>query len=125
MGSLLEAGEVPSWKEAGSHEVREGLLGKTRASTLRLRVRAWESLVRWLQWRRGRPWPSSQADVIDYVTERMREQPAAYVPRSVLTSLRWFECRSGLPAGRRFAMSETLKFVLDKAEMDATKQLGE
>ena len=30
--ALLEIGEVPSWKEAGTDEVRRGLLGKTRAT---------------------------------------------------------------------------------------------
>ena len=41
--ALLDEGKVPSWEEAGTDEVRKGLLGKTRASTLRLRVRTWES----------------------------------------------------------------------------------
>merc|ERR1712129_229111 len=58
--ALLEAGNAPSWKEAGGDDVRRGLLGKTRASTLRLRVRTFGSLVRWLQWRRNRTWPVSQ-----------------------------------------------------------------
>ena len=35
---LLEFGKVPSWEEAGTDDVRKGLLGKTRASTLRPRV---------------------------------------------------------------------------------------
>ena len=78
--ALLEVGEVPSWKEAGTDDVRKGLLGKTRAFTLRLRVWTWEAFVRWLQWRRGRAWPSSQADVVDFVMEKMRDRPAAYPP---------------------------------------------
>ena len=114
--ALLEVGEVPSWKEAGTDDVRKGLLGKTRAFTLRLRVWTWEAFVRWLQWRRGRAWPSSQANVIDFVMEKMRDRPAAYFPRSVLTALHWFESRSGLPLDNKIGKSETLKFILEKAE---------
>ena len=121
--ALLKEGSVPSWEEAGTEEVRRGLLGKTRASTLRLRVRTWESYVRWLQWRRGRSWPSSQSDLTDYITERMQEHPAASFPLALLAALHWFESRSGLPAGRRFGKSETLKFILDQAEMETTKKL--
>ena len=88
--ALLESGKVPSLEEASTDELRKGLLGKTRASTLRLRVRTWESFVRWLQWRRGRAWPASQSDVIDFVMERMREHPAASFPRALLFAFHWF-----------------------------------
>ena len=37
--------------------------------------------------------------------------------------MHWFEGRSGLPAEKKFGRSETLKFVLDKAELEATQQL--
>ena len=40
-------------------------------------------------------------------------------------ALQWFESRSGLPVERRFAKSETLRFVLEKAELETGQRLDE
>ena len=53
----------------------KGVLGRSRAGTIRLRVRAWEAYTRWLLWRRERRWPTSAVDVVDYVAEKMSEVP--------------------------------------------------
>ena len=90
---------------------------------MRLRVRTWEAFVRWLQWRWGRAWPTSQADVVDFVMEKMRDRPEAYFPRSVLTALHWFESRSGLPLDSKIGKSETLKFIMEKTEQETPKQM--
>ena len=43
--------------------------------------------TRCLMWRRGRLWPTSAVDVVDYVTEKMSGARAACVPRSFGASL--------------------------------------
>ena len=59
-----------------------GLLARSRAGTVRLRVPSWESFARWLMWRREKRCPGSAVDVVDYVSEKMSEAPAACFPRS-------------------------------------------
>ena len=62
---------------------------------------------------------------MDYVSERMQEHPAASFPRAVQHALNWFELRSGLPSDKKFGKSETLKLVLDSAELETSKRLEE
>ena len=53
-------------------------MGRSKPSTVRLRVRSWEAFSRWIGLNRGRMWPQGPADLIDYV-KAMVDVPA---PRS-------------------------------------------
>ena len=91
----------------------EGLLGRSRAGTARLRVRCWESFGRWLTWRREKRWPGSAVDVVDDVAEKMSEAPAASFLRSFGASLVWFEERSGLPENQKLP-NDVVKRYLER-----------
>ena len=84
---LLREADVPAWAlvkdTVDPGKTLKGLLGRSRAGTVRLRVRSWESFTRWLMWRREKRLPGSAVDVVDYVAEKMSEAPAASFPRSL------------------------------------------
>ena len=90
---LLREADVPSWTlvkdTVDPEKTLKGILGRSQAGTVRLRVRPWEAFTRWLMWRRERRWPTSAVDVVDYVAEKMSEAPAASFPRSFGASLVW------------------------------------
>ena len=68
---VLRFAEVPARYEAeGAGEPEKllaGLLGKARTGTIRVRVRAWEALARWLAFRRGYTWPQKPRDLVEFV----------------------------------------------------------
>ena len=57
--------------------VVEMTVGRSRPSTVRLRVRAWEAFSRWLVLNRARPWPEGPADLVDYL-QAMVDVPAPW-----------------------------------------------
>ena len=126
---LLKLAEAPAYTESlealDPQAAERGLLGSSRGATIRLRVKSWESFVRWLQWRRGSCWPENVIDLIDYVSERMRESPTASFPKTFAAALGWFEARAGFPLGRRFTNNEQFRRVVERAKADAGESQGE
>jgi len=120
---ILEEAGTPSWIYASSADnpplVVRGLLGKARASTIRLRVRSWEAFSRWLWLRRGRLWPTCVLDILEYVTERMAEAPVATFPKAFGAALLWFEARAGVPEEQKFGKNDLVRRLLEKASVDA------
>jgi hypothetical protein len=121
---ILADAQVPSWVQAmkmdNPEAVMRGILGRSRASTIRLRVRTWEAYARWLSWRRGRMWPSEVGDILDYVVEQMDDQPAASFPRAFGAALVWFEGRAGLEETSKFSHMDLLRKFLEKSAVDAS-----
>ena len=95
---LLKLAGAPAYtaslKALDPQAAERGLLGSSRGATIRLRVKSWESFMRWLQWRRGSCWPEEVIDLIDYVSENMRESPTASFPKTFAAALGWFEARA-------------------------------
>ena len=120
---VLENAETPSWVQAQTSGnpplVLRGLLGRARASTIRLRVRSWETYSRWLWWRRGLAWPSGPLDFIEYASEAMGDTPVASFPRSFGASLAWFEARAGIPPEEKLSTKDMVRRFLEKAALDA------
>jgi hypothetical protein len=126
---LLKLAGAPAYLESlealDPQAAERGLLGSSRGATIRLRVKSWESFVRWLQWRRGSCWPENVIDLIDYVSEIMRESPTASFPRTFAASLGWFEARAGFQMGRKFTNNEQFRRVVERAKTDAGEAQGE
>ena len=118
---LVENG-VPAAREAerSSDPGRQlaGLAGRARAATLRLRVRAWEKMSRWLDTRFGHKWPASEAEVLDYMWMVLDESPKASFPAQLRSSLKWIEGRSGLPEADHLCKSSLLVRSFEQAEAD-------
>ena len=121
---LLKGAQTPSWKQARSMEdpdlILKGLLGKSRAATIRLRVRTWEEYMRWLWWRKEKRWPSGIPDVLEYVAEKMEESPAASFPRSFGAALVWFESRGGVPVEEKLSNQDMVRKFLENAATQVT-----
>jgi hypothetical protein len=126
---LLKLAGSPAYLESRGaldpQAAERGLLGSSRGATMRLRVKAWEAFVRWLQWRRGACWPKVVIDLIDYISEIMRESPTASFPKTFAASLGWFEARAGFPLDHRFSNNEQFRRVVERAKTDAGEAQGE
>ena len=57
---LLESGApvVEGMTEIDARAVVEMAVGRSRPSTVRLRIRSWEAFTQWMRMSRGRTWPS-------------------------------------------------------------------
>jgi hypothetical protein len=76
---LSEAGApmLEGMSDTDMKVVVEMAVGRSRPSTVRLRVRAWEAFSRWLVLNRSRVWPSGPSDMIDYL-RAMVDVPAPH-----------------------------------------------
>ena len=116
----------PSWKRTrdleGPTRGEDGLAGAARPGTIKVRVRAWEAMARWLLARRGRAWPGDEVDVIDYLWACMGERPSVSFPRSLGSAVLWIEVRAGVPAATRISTSELLKKNIETAQKEAEEE---
>ena len=71
LAALIEEASLPLAVIAGETQNRESVMLRAaqgrRASTLRRRVRDWRKARRFFQLTLGRPWPTNEAAVLDYV----------------------------------------------------------
>ena len=56
---------------------------------------------------------------MDYVAERMAEDPQATFPKVFAAALGWFEARSGFPPELRFSGDSQIKLLVESARADA------
>jgi hypothetical protein len=98
-----------------------GMVGKARPATVKKRVRTWELFSRWLMWRRGRVWPSSAVDLVDYIHEKVAEGCFASFPEVFRAAVSWMESRSGLPDGQRFSQDGFFRRNVDRALVVAVR----
>ena len=70
-------------------------VGRSRPSTVRLRVRAWEAFSRWLVRNRVRPWPDGPSDLLDYLRAMVDVPAPRSFPASFGGATRWVMSRSG------------------------------
>ena len=121
--ALLQAAGAPAYRQSLQAQdpaaAAKALLGNSRGATMRLRVRAWESFARWLAWRRGRSWPEGPLDLVDYVTERMADDPQVSFPRTFAAALGWFEARAGFPTDRCFFDNSQVRRLVESSRADA------
>ena len=119
LAAVLRGSRTPSWVEAAStgqpSKAMAGLVGKARPATLKKRVRTWQLLAKWLLHRRGRVWPTSAVDLIDYLQEGLDDDCPASFPEALRASVNWVESRSGLGEGHRFGRSEAFGKNVDRA----------
>ena len=123
--TILQTAQVPSWDVAQEAEDPSasimGMVGKARPATIKKRVRTWELFSRWLMWRRGRAWPSSSVDLVDYIHETVAEGCFASFPEVFRAAVSWMEARSGLPEGQRFSQDDFFKKNVDRALVVAVR----
>ena len=84
----------------------EGIAGKSRAATLKKRIRDWERFAGWLDFECGVKWPTEPSQLVNYLFFLADAPCARTVPLSFLSSLRWFEARAGFPVGSRFCENQ-------------------
>ena len=120
---ILMKGDAPVIAELAEISDKErflrGLVGRARLSTLKLRVRVWETFQRWLVWKGLRPWPESVGVVMDYLWYRLEEEPVRTFPACFLATLNWIELRAGYPQGQRLGENEGLRQNFAQAIKDA------
>ena len=95
------------------------LLGSSRSGTVKLRLRAWLTMSRWLVVVKGRSWPTSAADIVDYLHARMTEERKQAFPRHLASAVRWVESRIGLVAGARWSDEVLFKRCFEKVTAEA------
>ena len=118
---ILEAMAAPVLREiekVGNPEAAlRGLVGASRLSTLRTRVRTAEELVRWLRLRCGVSWPRGPTDAVNFLIERQSEESRVSFPRSLITALAWFEVRAEIPAIDQIAQAGIFRNIVDQQVM--------
>ena len=118
----LRAGDAPAWGAAQASDdpgrFLDGLLGSVRATTVGLRARAWERLVRWLKVRKLVSWPQEDHHIIDYMWDELVEKPSPTFPRTLLAALTWMESRAGIPEAERLHLMDSVRRTVDKATAD-------
>jgi len=64
------------------------LLGSSRPGTVRLRMRTWLAMSRWMVVAKGRAWPSCSADIVDYINARRDEDRKTSFPKQLASAVR-------------------------------------
>ena len=112
--SLLTEAALPFGTEAehkgwsfDSPEATRCLRG-LRATTLKKRVSDFGPFSRYLRAEVGRPFPTSEQEVLDYFALRLRERAARSCFRSLLLSLHFFEEAGEVLPARRLSSSSAL-----------------
>ena len=118
MGVLLTSAGAPSVTDADGQGDRVAIIcGKTRAGTLRLRVRAWEEFTRWLHSSQGRRWPVGDSDVVNYLRWLVDlEAPKSRVTHFAAT-FHWILPRSGFETAVAMKESDYIKQAFGWAEV--------
>ena len=94
------------------------LCGNRRSRTLRQAARSWQRFHEWLQLSSGLKWPTSVAQVVDYLEERMLEPCGPTIPGSLLGSLQLLESIGGQEPAARLGSSPMLANVVKNMEKD-------
>ncbi len=91
--------------------------GGRRPTTLRARVREWKRYQAWLVRAKGRSWPMTVADILDYALERLEEPSTKSVLRSFWATLNFMERLSGreVQFGRLDTVDLGLKAMIAEA----------
>ena len=95
------------------------LVGSSRSGTMRLRMRMWSSMSRWLEVMKGRSWPASAADAVDYLHARLQEGGKQSLPRHLAASIRWMESRVGIADAAKISGQALFKRCFEKAVVEA------
>jgi hypothetical protein len=123
---------TPSWGSAFDSQgnpllAMAGLVGKSRPSTVKKRVLAWERMARWLHVRYNRSWPSSATELVDYVNEKVTEGCSRTFPEELRSAVNWIESRSGLEGDEKFGTDALFVRNVERAHIvlgaDATAVL--
>jgi len=96
----------------------EMAVGRSRPSTVRLRVRSWEAFSRWLGLNRGRSWPQGPPDLIDYIKAMVDVPAPRSFPSSFSGSARWIMSRSGFEGTTETYEDPFLRRALQWAEAE-------
>jgi hypothetical protein len=117
LSDILSSNDVPSWaqaeRSADPAAAIAGLVGLARPATVKKRVRSWECFARWLQWSKGRTWPSYTTDLVDYLLAQMAEGCPPSFPESFRSAVLWVEARSGCV--NTFGRDEFFRKNVDRA----------
>ena len=79
------------------------LLGSSRSGTVRLRMRTWLAMSRWMLVAKGRAWPSCSADIVDYINARRDEDRKTSFPKQLASAVRWVASRVGLDESAKWS----------------------
>ena len=91
--------------------------GRSRAKTIRMRIRTWHEVRAYLVVRDGAPWSKDAVLVMDYLEVLAAEPCGRTVPRSVLQALAFGEDKGGVPVGERISEDRVLQnYVADLEE---------
>eukprot|EP00435_Cladocopium_sp_Y103_P028860 s4486_g7.t1 len=85
------------------------LFGTRRCNTLKNRYKSWRPFAVWLELHRGRKFPLSLRDIIDYVQHRVDEGCGKTIPESFHISLALIEQLGRVPEGERLSGEELWK----------------
>ena len=85
-----------------------------RPNTLRVHVRLGRKMAAYMAAAYGRPWFRDESDVMEYVGMRLEEPCGKSVPRSVWSTLRFWEQAAELPEQERISISPALKNFFDE-----------
>ena len=115
---LLVRGGAPVVEGAEDLEATVRIVcGRTRAGTLRLRVRAWEEFVRWLMADRARVWPAAPTDYVDYLRALVAAPAAKSVVTHFAATCHWLVPRSGSQVAKEVFGNELVKQAFAWAEV--------
>lgn len=92
------------------------LFGSRRAKTLRNRARSWRPVREWLLMAKGRPFPNSASDMLDYLNCLAESKVGKSVPESVMASLSVLET-VGDPQGRHLSNDASILAALRSVKM--------
>jgi hypothetical protein len=121
LAAIMKGGTTPSWQQSSAASdppaAMAGLVGKSRPATLAKRVRAWEIFSKWLMGNRGRSWPDSPVDLVDYLAARVAEGCPPSFPEGFRSAVLWVEARSGLADDEKYGRSEFFRKNVDRADV--------
>ena len=117
---MFREAEVPAWTAAQGmadpDAALAGVAGKARPSTLRRRIRVWQTFSRWLWMHRGVQWPQGVADLVDYLHEQFHIPCARTFPISFGAAVNWVELRAGIAPENRLGQQSMFKKNLEYVE---------
>ena len=121
---------VPAWEAAQEtadpEAVLAGVVGKARPSTLRKRVRVWQTFCRWLWLHRDARWPRGAADLVDYLYEQFHAPCGRTFPTSFGAAVNWVELRAGIAPEERLGQQglfrKNLEYVENALASDAAPE---
>ena len=87
------------------------LFGSRRGKTLRNRVRSWNRYRAWLVSYAGRVWPSSLADLVNYVEESISSGCSLSLHDELQASLVLLERTGRVPEGSQLSMDSTWRHI--------------